>query len=262
MFKITIKRKAALELISAKYKEGMEDIKQAADVIAHSLQLSIYGFYVRGSVALGSTNAHSDLDVVVLINKKSQTAWLFFKKLLKALLRAKLRTYEIGVKVFGVDARGNALPVAGEKDAELAKKHLNWDLFANGMCYAGNRIPCQEKTYANYQEFRETNKHFWGEEIKELLQYIPESNQVHVYYHLIKKCLRLASYVSNQPITLYCGSLEDCYHFAKKLHLAINEDLDFIYSIVQSNPEQSIDYCKMNLASSIKRVVNYIFSIP
>jgi len=291
-------RIASLDNIDTKHHEVINKIIDWSNQLCTGLRCDFYGLYVRGSVPLGCATSDSDLDIAVLLSHSSLNLVLSVKASLTALIALYIWPCAVHVKVFNVDSHGYVEPPAHLPDLlkELSTKYITFDLHANGVCYAGNKIADATAIYESCAEFTKINQMMWGLEIQELIDnmkhkvsaIVPSSltrsceqsskSRVkddgtmaeatnnhqfgsHHYYPLIKKCIRLTAYIDFNADRLYYGSTEDCFQFSIMNHNAIKNELVFLYDYFKY---RTIDWSNHTetLHRSIEIVSEYLGSWP
>lgn len=245
-----------------KYISIINKVNCWAQSMSAAFSCTVYGMYVRGSAAFGAETKYSDLDLVVLLSNCHLNNLQGFKRTLASLTTSYALPYPVGIKVFTVNTDYIVEPPIDlvEPLRERAKKHINFDLCANGFCFSGREIKDQLNVFDSPKEFKENNQIIWGLEIKELIEYMQNNIHFDDYYTLIKKCIRLSAYLHFDTESVYYGSTVDCFNFAIQENTLIRDKLILLFDYLQKNSrEMSEDYLKM-LKGSIVDVSNYLLS--
>lgn len=190
---------------------------------------------------------------------------LMIKKTLNALIALKSWVRPITIKVFQIDEMHKIIPpmLVNNDDIrkiEIARKHITFDIYANGLCVAGQAIPEASTIFASADEFVEISRLIWGAEINELIQAMQGEACFSAYPQLIKKVLRLASYVNFNINSFYYGTTQDCYHSACKSLPCISAMLTVVYPFLTTQfPYHDAEQAR-EIRQALFAIANYLMN--
>ncbi len=260
MFRIEIADRPTAQKIPLAYSNGIYQIKKWISAIAKSLGITSYSIYVRGSVCHGETGKNSDLDLVVLIPFIYSQQINLFKNTLIKLIQLYHWAYHIDLKCMLLNTDLSIEPPCQSQEPfyALLKKYINFDLYANGVCLQGDEIKNQSGVYDSSAEFIKANQLFWGDEIRFLIKKMLADSLFQDYYHLIKRCIRLASYSHFESNAIYYGSVQKCYSFVMTQNNPIKKQLTILFNNLNEDIiEKTHDEIEC-IKNSINMVANYI----
>lgn len=246
MLKIHLINPPSLKNIHKKYFFAIDQVIRWSIDIQKAFNCFIYSVYLRGSVAHGSQNPYSDMDMVVLVKDIPFNSLKCIEDGIDSLLSVYLYPFIVDVKVYEVD-NNNKINPASNISGSLRKKikrHLNFDLYANGICVWGHKIRRDPLLYRTAKEFIESNKEIYGREIHLLLEEMENNKNFNGYYALIKKCIKLISLLYFKPEVGYFGTLKSSFLYAIENAQYIKDDLcelfNFIENDMHSNTEEEL----------------------
>ncbi|GEM_PF-5691808 len=231
MLKVKTKHQPHLNKINKKFYPVINKIIEWSNAICISLNCNVFGIYIRGSVAHGCENKNSDLDIVILLSNSHLSNNLRFNDTIDSLTALYVYPYRIDVNVFSVNFQLRVNPPITGCLKEIASKHLNFDICANGVCFWGNEIN-QFDIFESCEDFRENNILVRGALIKELIYNMENNEFFNDYYQLIKECIRLAAYIHFKSNSLYSSLIADCFAVAVATNVEIKDELGFLFKFV------------------------------
>ncbi len=263
MFRVRFLERPSVNKIHKKYFFILNKLVEWAKASEVFYKVDIYAVYLRGSVAYGKATKSSDLDVVIIFSWLSEYCTIQMQNFFSRLLKLYVTCYYIDIKIMNVD-KNREVELSAEldrsRDLQL-KKYVNFDIFANGVCFFGKEIKDQSTVYSSVEEFREVNQRFWGQQISYLTYWMHHSSCFNDYYSLIKRCIRLAAYINFTQSSLYCCSVEKCYETAIQSNPSIIDQLCILYDALYK-PLSNIEELKVAINIVVNTIVNPELAYP
>lgn len=170
-------------------------------------------------------------------------------------------TFDIDIKVFCMNTDGTIyLDQTNPQYTRMFSKYLIFDVFANGVFLYGTPVTDATTIYTSYNDFIMTNIYFWGSDIAKLYRGFLYNKKFSGHYYLIKKSLRLASYINQTSDLTYNGDSLHCYQEACRTTPELKQDLTNIYHKLihwQPAPNQQIS---LQLQNSLIIIVDYLIT--
>lgn len=262
MFKITLAHSPSFSHIHHKYYPAIEQIIRWCQEIQRAFTCQLYGIYVRGSVAHGAQNVHSDMDMVVLLKTTllPLSTLLQFENTIDALSDLYVYSFSIDVKVYMTNDDASVEPateVSGSLRQRI-KRHLNFDLCANGVCVWGEKIRDYLAEFSSPLDFVKNNQIIWGIEISHLGQSMQNDPTFNAYYPLIKKCIKLAAILHFKPEVGYLSCIRPCFDYVLKNNLTIRSDMALLFDHLEKDVSKIPFDALKKLKSAIMRIMNAI----
>jgi hypothetical protein len=238
VIEINLVHKPFLGNIQKKYLYAIGQVIKWSISLEVFFNCSLYSVYVRGSVVHNSQNHYSDIDMVVLLKNAPLSVLKCFENGIDSLLSNYLYPFVLDVKVYGVDKKNRVEPASNisGKLRKRVKRHINFDIYANGVCVWGNKVE-EDATppYWTVQDFIESNKDIYGREIYYLLNQMSLNIFFNGYYSLIKKCIRLASLLRFEIEAGYFGTLDANFLYALEKWKNIEAELCILFLFTKKN---------------------------
>jgi predicted nucleotidyltransferase len=253
MFRIALVYRPSLKNIYKKHFVAIKQIIGWCQAIHKSFNCKVYGIYVRGSVAHGTQNNYSDMDIAILLHETDLLTILQFEDAIDALLSLYIRSFSIEIKVYGIDRENNAEPatiIQGSLRNEI-KKHINFDLSANGICIWGIPIKDNSTIFASPNEFIRNNQIILGNSIEYLIHQMLSYPFFNSYYPLIKKCIKLSAIVNFKTKSGYIAPIKACFEYTIKNDKKIKKELCLIFNYL----EKDISKLPLNLQEELKEAI-------
>ena len=263
MFQIKIVSRPTKANIKNKYFTTINRIHNWATNLCTAFNTKLCNLYLRGSIAHGCENSLSDLDIVILVKDCRLENILQFENTIDTFNSLYNLPYWIDVRVFNLNSINSVEPSVNISDPikDLVKKHLSFDIYANGICLAGTPLNDQTRIFTSPQEFIQNNCYIWGGYINNLVLDMQKQPSFNDYYSLIKKSIRLAAYIRFNTYSSYYGTLDKCYLAAIHDNPEIRAELTTLYKLLkQLNNNQSASINSQN-RNALKVVTDYLLKI-
>jgi predicted nucleotidyltransferase len=241
--------------IAEKYTKAIEQVIKWCFEIHNSFNCQIYSVYVRGSTVQDFQTIYSDIDMVVLLKGASLVKVIQFEHTIDTLLALYLYPYIVDVKVYAVNKQGEATPAikaTGVLRNEI-KKHINFDLYANGYCYWGQRIPDSSTVFDSPRDFIKNNSLIMGSSILQSCDLMIHNSNFSAYYPLIKKIIKLSAIVNFKEEIGYISTIKACLNYLNKHACNIRNEINLIFSflekeVIKASPQELQDIKEAILA--------------
>lgn len=256
MYRVKLGSPPALNKVSAECLLLSEKLVQWTHEVCPAMKVGLKAVYLRGSSAHGCNNHYSDIDFVVLVENNNIDISNELARVLKALVGTYLWSLPVEIKVLPVnEANEVEMATNNGQDWDIrVKKHVNFDLAANGICLWGNSLEKQIDVYGSPWEFEENNRLIWGYEIKEFLKSLCCDNFFNHHYLLIKKCIRLAAYYDFRYDSLYYGTTQECFDYILKREHPFKKQISWMYQYLLKPAGCDVEKLKEHM----RKVASYL----
>lgn len=259
MFKIKLVQKPSVINIDVKYRDAIKKVIDWCLEIHHAFECQIYSVYVRGSVVHNFQTVYSDIDMVVLLEGASTSTVMQFENTIDSLLFLYLYPFVVDVKVYTVDSEGYVEPataVLGSLRKEI-KRHINFDLYANGCCMWGERVHDYSKVFETPLAFIENNIAIMGDGILHLRDLMLNDLDFIAYYPLIKKVIKLLAIAHFKKEIGYISTVKACFEYAIYHVSSIKNELILLFNFLEKDiKNMSVDEC-----DTLKRAIIAIVDV-
>lgn len=257
MFKIVLSKHPTFENIKPHYLEAIHKLCELINQCKKNYNLKVHSVFIRGSCVHGDENLHSDLDFVVLLDSQSLDVIRRFEFTLESLIAMFVFSFAIDIKVYGVNQKDCFVEPAVLLDKKLnfiLKRHLNFDLLANGVLHQGKALKNPANTFNSPLDFIQNGCVVWLHDIDQLSTTIPAPETFKQYIYLvIKKIVKLATLIKFDPAHGFVASLPNCLIYCNAYYLPFKETLCLLQHFIEQKIELSI-----LLITSLERFVDHV----
>jgi len=260
LFKINLVQTPSHKNIDKKYTSAISQVVDWGLSMHRSFNCQMHSVYVRGSVVQDFRTIHSDIDMVVLLKEASLTTVIQFEHTIDALLALYLYPFVVDVKVYAVDDKGCAEPATeatGIIHKEI-KKHINFDLFANGHCVWGQKVPDHSTIFKSPLAFIENNIAIMGSSILQFRDLMINDPGFINYYPLIKKSIKLSAITHFKEEIGYLSTIKACFDYAVCHAYQIKDELTLLFNCLEKDIIKFSFEERDSLKKAILKVTNSI----
>lgn len=248
MLRVILSKRPSIKELNPRYLKAIHKIFELIDNIENPYHIKVHGVYVRGSSVHGCESVRSDLDVVVVVRSQSLVKIRRFEYTLENLIAMYVFSFKIEIKVYGLDKKNHFVRPAVVVDQQLnsiLKRHLNFDLFANGVLVQGQPIQDPTNLFYSPLDFVQNSCVVWLYDLDQLSKRVT-TLETHDYYiyQLIKKALKFACLVKFKANVGYISRLPDCLTYCDS-HYKFKGLFHFIQNYIGQKSELNLEFIRL-----------------